>query len=92
MEPQLVRLWSGGLSFKFRPIKSTIVSPTTRHRCNICSKGAVLPGRNDVELGTANLLHASAEYSEYNKRFDLIYLKKTVLIFTSTLFDNNISI
>ena len=26
---------------------------------------------NDAEMGPANLLHASAYYSEYNERFDL---------------------
>ena len=29
-------------------------------------------GHNDVEISHANLLHASAYYSEYNKRIDLI--------------------
>ena len=32
----------------------------------------VLLGRNDAEMGPANSLHASAYYSEYNERFDLI--------------------
>ena len=41
-----------------------------RHHCNISLKGAVLPGRNDAEMGSANSLHASAYYSEYNERFD----------------------
>ena len=36
----------------------------------ISSKGAVLPGRNDAEMGPANSSHASAYYSEYNKIFD----------------------
>ena len=36
----------------------------------ISSKGAVLPGRNDAEMGPANSLHASAYYSEYNEIFD----------------------
>ena len=31
-----------------------------------------MPGRNDVEMSPANSLHASAYYSEYNERFDLI--------------------
>ena len=56
------------------PVKSDTVLPTARHRCNISLKGAVLPGRNDAEMGPANSLHASAFYSEYNKRFDLIDL------------------
>ena len=33
-----------------------------------------MPGRNDAEMGPANSLHASAYYSEYNERFDLITL------------------
>ena len=40
------------------------------HRCDVFSKEAVLPGRIDAEMGTANLLHASAQYSENNGRFD----------------------
>ena len=43
------------------------------HRCDISSKGPVLPGCNDAEMGLANSLHASANYSEYNERFDLIF-------------------
>ena len=55
------------------PVKSDTVLPTARHRCNISSKGAVLPGRNDAEMGPANSLHASAYYSEYKwKIWDLI--------------------
>ena len=42
-----------------------------RHRFDISSKGAVLPGCNDAEMGPANSLHASAYYSEYNERFDV---------------------
>ena len=53
-------------------IKSDTVLPAARHRCDISSKGAVLPGRNDAEMGPANSLHASAYYSEYNERFDLM--------------------
>ena len=60
------------------PVKSDTVLPTARHRCNISSKGAVLPGRNDAEMGHANSLHASAYYSEYNERFDL---KKFAMLF-----------
>ena len=40
---------------------------TARHRCNISSKGAVLPGCNDAEMGLPNLSHASAKYNEYDK-------------------------
>ena len=32
-------------------VKSDVLSPTARHRCNISSIGAVLPGRNDAEMG-----------------------------------------
>ena len=52
------------------PVKDTVLPPA-RHRCDISQKGAVFPGRNDVEMGPANLLHASAYYSDYNERFDL---------------------
>ena len=54
------------------PVKSNTALSTARHRCDISSKGAVLPGRNYAEMGPANSLHASAYYSEYNERFDLI--------------------
>ena len=40
-------------------VKSDAVLPTTRQRCDISSKGAVLPGRNDAEMGPANSLHVS---------------------------------
>ena len=35
-------------------------------------RSCVARRRNDVEMGTANSLHTSAKYSEYNKRFDSI--------------------
>ena len=41
-------------------VKSNTVLSTARHRCNISSKGAALPGRNDAEIGPTNSLHASA--------------------------------
>ena len=44
------------------------------HCCNISMKGAVLPGRNDAEMGPTNLLHTLAYYNEYNERFDLIVI------------------
>ena len=34
---------------------------------------AVLPRRNDTEMGPANSLRASAYCSEYNERIDLIF-------------------
>ena len=48
-------VWGSNLG----PVKLNKVLPTTRHRCNISSKGAVLPGRNDAEMGPKNSLHAS---------------------------------
>ena len=74
------------------------VLPTARHRCGISSKGAVLPGRNDAEMGPANSLHASAYYSEYNERFDLMFCTiltimgyYSVLIFTIMYSVRNVS-
>ena len=55
----------------FRPVKSDTVLPMARYRCNISSKGAVLPGSNEAEMGPASSLHALAFYSE-NERFDSI--------------------
>ena len=53
-----------------RPVKLDTVLPTVCYRSDTSSKGAVLPGRNDAEMGPANSLPASAYYSEYNERFD----------------------
>ena len=64
---------AGGLRFRSRPVKLVIVLPTARHRCNISLKGAVLPGRYDTEMDSANSLHASAKYSGYNETFDVIF-------------------
>ena len=61
-----------GLGFKSGPFKLDTVVPTARYRCDIFSKGAMLPGRNDAETGPANLLHFLARYIAYND-FDLIY-------------------
>ena len=55
------------------PVKSDTVLPSTRHRCEISSNKALLPVHNGAELGPANSLYASAYYSEYNERFDLMY-------------------
>ena len=41
------------------PVKSDTVLPTVRHRCDISSKGAMLPVRNDAKMDPANSLHAS---------------------------------
>ena len=61
----------GGLRFKSRTgqIGHSVTngSPPLRYS----SKGAVLPGRNDAEMGPANSLHSSTYYSEYNERYDL---------------------
>ena len=37
------------------PVKWNTVLQTARHRCDISSKGAVLPGRNNKEMGPDNL-------------------------------------
>ena len=50
----------GGLKFTSRTGQIGHMVPTTRHRCNISSNGAVLPGRSDAGMGPANTLHASA--------------------------------
>ena len=63
-------VWGSNLG----PVKSDKVLPTARYRCDISFKGAVLPGRNDAEIGPANSLHALAYYSEYNERFDLMQM------------------
>ena len=55
----------------FGPVKSDTRLPTDRHRCNISSTGAVLPGRNNAEMGPANSLHASAYTASSTK--DLIW-------------------
>ena len=51
----------GGLRFKSRAsqIGHSVASDISLER-------AVLPGRNDVEMGPANSLHASAYYNKYN--------------------------
>ena len=63
------KVWGSNLG----PASSDTVLPTARHLCDISSKEAVLPGRNDTEMGLANLLHALAYYCEYNERFDLTF-------------------
>ena len=50
------------------PVKSDAVLSAARHRCNISSKGAVLPGRNDAEMGPANSLHASATAATFLRK------------------------
>ena len=55
----------------------------------LCYKEAVLPGRNDAEMGPANSLHASALYNEYYKRFDLTMILSLsisiIIIITNSL-------
>ena len=61
---------AGGLRFKSRAGQIGHSVANGSSPCDISSKGAVLPRRNDVEIGPANSLHASAYYSEYQERFD----------------------
>ena len=61
------------------PVKLDTMVPTARHRCDISSKEAVLPGRNNAEMGPANLLQASAYYIKYNERLDLIWSEATAV-------------
>ena len=63
LKPEVVGLNLG-------PVKSNTLLPTARHRWDLSSKVAVLSGRNEAEMDTANSLHASAWYSEYNEKFD----------------------
>ena len=39
--------------------KEKFVLPTANKRCNISSKGSVLSGRNDAEVGPVNFSHVS---------------------------------
>ena len=62
---------AGRLRFKFWVGQIGHSVPTARH-CDLSSKEATEPaGANDAEMGTANSLHASAQYSEYNDLIDL---------------------
>ena len=45
-------VWGSNLG----PVKSDTGLPTARHRCDISPKRAVLPGRNDVEIGPSKLV------------------------------------
>jgi len=62
--PRVREVWSSNSG----PAKST-------QRCKRCATAstsiqvAVLPWRYDAEMGTANSLHASAKFGEYNERF-----------------------
>ena len=54
-------LESGAAGLRFKSWTGQIghMLPTVRYHCNISSKEAVLPGRNDAEMGPANSLSAS---------------------------------
>ena len=52
--------------------------PRARHRCDISLKEAVLPGRNDVEMRTANTLHALAYKIWFPFKHNLISIYSTV--------------
>ena len=49
-----------GVRFKSRVGQIGQSVPTARHFCNISSKGNMLLGHNDAEMGPVNFLHASA--------------------------------
>ena len=53
--------------------------PLARHRRDITSKEAVLPGRNDAVTGPANSLHALAYFSKYNERFEDLTMVKVFI-------------
>ena len=50
---------AGDPRFNLGPVKTNTVLPTACHRCDISLKGAVLPGRNEAEVGPVNSLDAS---------------------------------
>ena len=45
----------------------------------------MLRGRIDAEIGPVNSLNASAEYSEYNERYDLRLIGKQICKSSNTL-------
>ena len=61
----------GGLRFKFPAGEIRHSVANAHHYCDISLKIAMLPGCEDVEMGPASRLHASA-YDIENERFDLI--------------------
>jgi len=72
MYERLTRVAScaGGREFESqRPTISYTSLQTARHRFNIYAGNCLLPWRYNAEMGTANSLHASAKYGEYNERF-----------------------
>ena len=60
-------VWGSNLGL----VKSNTVLPTARHVLlrHFFQRSCVAHRRNDVEMGPANSLHASAKYSQYNERF-----------------------
>ena len=52
------------------PVRLDTVLPIGRHRCDISSNEDVMPESNDAEMGPADSLYASAQYSECNETFD----------------------
>ena len=63
MRSPLEREVEGSNLWLVKPDASRVANGS-RLRCNISLQAAVLLGRNDVEIGLANLLHASAKYSD----------------------------
>ena len=63
---------AGSLRFKSRPgqIGHSVVDglPPLQH---FFKRSCVAHKRNDAEMGPANSLHASAQYSKYNERFEI---------------------
>ena len=51
---------AGGLRFKFPAVQVEYRAANGSPSCDITLKGAVLPWRNDAEMGPANSLHALA--------------------------------
>ena len=51
---------AGDMRSNIGPVKTDTMLPTARHRCDISSKGFVLPGRIDAKTDPANSLYASA--------------------------------
>ena len=60
--------------------ESDTVLPTARHRCDISSKGDMLPAGAMTGIGPANSQHASAYYNEYNEKFNIILLDNGYLL------------
>ena len=51
-----------------------------RHGCDISLKGAMLPGRNDAEMGPAKSLQVSLNTASIMKDFDLIDIQGTLAV------------